>query len=778
MQKQVFTAGNYVPPASKQLNVNEVFQVQVDDVKNFIEAQDVFDGIKTKGERSQLKRLVTQECKLKTRSVIIMSFLKPKNQLRNSSMSRILSGLLLTFSISTICEAQTATKSTEVKWTGSDWMGQIFGSGGNIKLNDVILPAGQVALGDLAIPGSHDSGTYETNGSASACGSSSWQYIFGALSSITYRGIVAKWAKAQQENVFDQLNAGVRSLDIRPYYQKGDGQLYTCHTLKTASFDSIFRNSGTSTGSFIQKHPKEVIFLKLSHFEYPDGHSKEAYDAFANYLNKNICPKAYSPIKGELENPGRVQLQQMWDSNKNYVVGAGDTGDSVQNSMYSELTKRGVNCLFQTNNAAHLSGGYPANIADQYPRSTQPDERDKALLSVNLWYGEIKNTVTDIRHNSENFLMSDLVKTRGLHETSYIWYYDQDKGMSTGQVTDILAVAGNTLLNVTDRPVNYWATGLYPYAADFIYRLHAQARKSGANVNIVNMDSIGRGRITQDSFIAPLMNINLQLRDTDHSNKDKFQVTTVGTLAGGTPFAQLSWRGNIASMTADGKTGGENVTGLSQQPASLYYVSANKRLFKCNVNAEACNEIDSFQNTPTGVSFNANGHGYTIASKYLYRYQNDQYINRIHTFSDTPLALSYAGDYVYVVTSGKELKRCASDGSDNCSTLHKFEDTPTGVAFDRNGFGYVTVYLGAKGAGGGNLYRFENGKKVSNFKEHFEDKPVALSLTDNAVWIATRNGAIKRCDRNGEACTSVSNLEINDQSRISMSNAVLVKSGN
>ena len=71
--------------------------------------------------------------------------------------------------------------------------------------------------------------------------------------------------------------------------------------------------------------------------------------------------------------------------------------------------------------------------------------------------------------------------------------------------------------------------------------------------------------------------------------------------------------------------------------------------------------------------------GYAIGEHSLYHMLAGGYFVKVHTFEDKLLNLSSTGSSIYVVTNGKELKRCNTGG--NCSTIDTFASLPVGVSF-------------------------------------------------------------------------------------------------
>lgn len=103
--------------------------------------------------------------------------------------------------------------SAQAKFQAQSWMDDLFaGPGRTIDVGGQIKPASDVRLGQLAIPGSHDSTADKMGGFADECENPSFfQRNFG-------EGLTRRFARTQQHDLYTQADLGVRSFDIRPYY--------------------------------------------------------------------------------------------------------------------------------------------------------------------------------------------------------------------------------------------------------------------------------------------------------------------------------------------------------------------------------------------------------------------------------------------------------------------------------------------------------------------------------------------------------------------------------
>ena len=90
--------------------------------------------------------------------------------------------------------------------------------------------------------------------------------------------------------------------------------------------------------------------------------------------------------------------------------------------------------------------------------------------------------------------------------------------------------------------------------------------------------------------------------------------------------------------------------------------------------------IDDTVNLFGIISLYKDYNGFSIYGGNLYRVINGYRVGAsLHEFEDSVEGISTTYFSIYVVTTGKELKKCNYDG--NCTTIDKFTNTPKAVAF-------------------------------------------------------------------------------------------------
>ncbi|MFI9270903.1 hypothetical protein ACIGXM_09365 [Kitasatospora sp. NPDC052896] len=130
----------------------------------------------------------------------------------------------------------------------ADWMSQL-------------QPAiGARPLDNIAMPGSHDAGSWSIHDGSGLC-TSGQNYGVSAIAP----AVAASMSRSQSGSIVDQLNAGSRYLDLR--LCKQDGAWYTYHGGPTGA---LFFDADGQTGEadaiarWIDAHPREIVVIQLS----------------------------------------------------------------------------------------------------------------------------------------------------------------------------------------------------------------------------------------------------------------------------------------------------------------------------------------------------------------------------------------------------------------------------------------------------------------------------------------------------------------------------------
>ncbi len=153
------------------------------------------------------------------------------------------------------------------------WMGELFSSAENIPLNE------------LCIPGSHDTGTYNTTVNSAEdphmdkAINNIFNYVRNTPLSLPVKEVIRRWAVTQPTTTYQQLSAGARYLDIRA--RKVDDILVTAHGLLGAQILDIVEDMKR----FLTENPNELVIF---HIQETHGMDDNAVNALFNLVNNEF----------------------------------------------------------------------------------------------------------------------------------------------------------------------------------------------------------------------------------------------------------------------------------------------------------------------------------------------------------------------------------------------------------------------------------------------------------------------------------------------------------
>ncbi|MEJ8836688.1 hypothetical protein [Ramlibacter sp. AN1133] len=195
-----------------------------------------------------------------------------------------------------------------------DWMAQRAASLGPRPLRQV------------ALPGSHDSGTYPINGVSPL--SKEFQQFGGATllndlrilfpASYPLTAAAARWSRAQRHTIAAQLLAGVRYLDLR-IIPGADGRSFRAtHMFAGADLDTML----PEISAFLAAHPKEVVVLDFQHLFDRAGNQDEMSAADAQELLARIVAAFGERIvtSADTLNPKDMTMNEIWGLGRQLVV--------------------------------------------------------------------------------------------------------------------------------------------------------------------------------------------------------------------------------------------------------------------------------------------------------------------------------------------------------------------------------------------------------------------------------------------------------------------------
>lgn len=239
-----------------------------------------------------------------------------------------------------------------------NWMEQVNQVNPNFK---------NLSLRDVILPGTHDSGTSPINPNSKLAP----DLIPLVLRPFVPASFVAKPSRAQEMTAKEQLNAGVRYLDLRVganiYMEDGykvirdEENLKTMHGVYGEDLDPILQ----ATKEFLEQNQKEIVVLDFQHFySMSDGGYARLLGKLETYLGSMMVPKSWGGYQekqvtdenGQVKieksyDIGKLTLDTMWKSNRRVIVLFGShhywksdslTGDlSLQHDYWNDEMKDG-----------------------------------------------------------------------------------------------------------------------------------------------------------------------------------------------------------------------------------------------------------------------------------------------------------------------------------------------------------------------------------------------------------------------------------------------------
>ena len=146
-------------------------------------------------------------------------------------------------------------------------------------------------LNQIVLPGTHDSGTYrldkELAPDAEDIVKKLWQ--FKAEGSFGIEDFILGWAKCQDLTIYEQLQSGIRYIDLRVCWAKNN--FHTCHSLLGDPTLTLL----SDMKKFLNENPKEILCIKVG-FKKLDGTQEDK----AKQLFKDTLGDLYAEAKPAL----------------------------------------------------------------------------------------------------------------------------------------------------------------------------------------------------------------------------------------------------------------------------------------------------------------------------------------------------------------------------------------------------------------------------------------------------------------------------------------------
>jgi len=194
----------------------------------------------------------------------------------------------------------------------------------NLPENVTLLP-----IRTIAIPGSHDTGAYMLDVEKPvAPDESNIIQFFGK--SLFAKRLIRRWSLTQSMTLKEQLEAGVRYLDMRPGYCQEDDDFYFVHGLYGPRIADML----IDLAQFLDEHPKEVVILDFNHF-YLTKPYKPLTKRFEGLIVEHLSDKLLSP-----EGAGcNSSLTDIWKQGKQVITFFSDDAGPFENPLFWDHTQ-------------------------------------------------------------------------------------------------------------------------------------------------------------------------------------------------------------------------------------------------------------------------------------------------------------------------------------------------------------------------------------------------------------------------------------------------------
>ncbi|XP_014236441.1 PI-PLC X domain-containing protein 3-like isoform X1 [Trichogramma pretiosum] len=180
----------------------------------------------------------------------------------------------------------------------------------NLEIWMSLLPESirELPIIQLAIPGSHNSMTYtiDKNNDLGPDNPGLVNTVNLLFPNLT-KTIAFNWAINQKVDVTQQLDGGVRFLDLRLATKKMDNKFYFVHGLYGGEIGPPLRQ----VADWLTKHPEEVVIMDFQHFyNFTEQHHRDLMYLIKDIFRGKMCPRFNAP--------GNVSLR--WMNSRKYQV--------------------------------------------------------------------------------------------------------------------------------------------------------------------------------------------------------------------------------------------------------------------------------------------------------------------------------------------------------------------------------------------------------------------------------------------------------------------------
>lgn len=159
----------------------------------------------------------------------------------------------------------------------------------------------------MLFSGSHDSGSYWLDKSLGVTEDESPALRFLVSKIPCIASIVYRWSKTQSQSIQQQLENGVRYLDLRVYQHPKNKEIRIGHGLYGRRLDDVLEEVRT----FLREADREIVLLDFNHLIGIDNH-QEVLNLITSKFEGKLIPPA-----DDLTN---LTLENIWNSPQRVVV--------------------------------------------------------------------------------------------------------------------------------------------------------------------------------------------------------------------------------------------------------------------------------------------------------------------------------------------------------------------------------------------------------------------------------------------------------------------------
>lgn len=161
----------------------------------------------------------------------------------------------------------------------NSWMGDLM---------DSAAPLADRTLDQVAVPGSHDSGSYYLTKALQPGAQPDLVedlIKFCEMLGIPAEDIITPWGEAQNVSVFEQLSGGMRYIDLRSGW---NGTAWNTFHMEVGN---PILTLLTDISKFLAQNPKEVVIIEVSHLDSSNGTADTA--ALGKMIDEQLGPYLY-----------------------------------------------------------------------------------------------------------------------------------------------------------------------------------------------------------------------------------------------------------------------------------------------------------------------------------------------------------------------------------------------------------------------------------------------------------------------------------------------------